>query len=204
MSIPTFKRLLMDIKRTALLLMDMQNDFLHANGAYGRADIRIDNKRSMIEQLLKVTDLLREKGGLIISTNFTLIANKESKPIISEKLKTERPFLTRGDFQQGRWGHQLIDELAPADYIINKIADSAFYMTYLEWLLQKLNIEHIYFAGMWSNGDHNPTIRDAQVRGFKVVTLRDACATFTNEPCNLDELETQTCVEFQQILKQLV
>lgn len=191
----------MNVQRTALLLIDMQNDFLHADGAFGRAGLDIRNKRAIIEQLLKVTDLLKEQGGYIISTNLMLVADKDSKPIISEKLKQERPFLARGDFQQGRWGYQLIDEFSPADYVVPKIADSAFYMTHLEWLLQKLDIENIIFTGIWSRSDINPTIRDAQQRGFNILTLKDACGTFDESPIQFEGLNPKTCVELAEMLK---
>ena len=193
----------MNIKRTALLLMDMQNDFLHADGAFGRVDQRIDNKRTVIEQLLKVVDAIKAKGGFIISTNFTLISDKDSIPIISEKIKAESPFLTRGDFQQGRWGHQLIDEFSPADYVVNKIADSAFYMTHLEWLLGKLNIENLIFAGLWSNPNLNPTIRDAQHRGFNIISLQDGSTSFSKGELNMDGIETEICANFANYINSL-
>ncbi|MCH2082543.1 MAG: cysteine hydrolase [Saprospiraceae bacterium] len=191
----------MNIRRTALLLIDMQNDFLHANGAFGRAGFDIQNRRAIIEHLLKVIHLLREQGGCVIATNFIMVADKDNKPIISKKLKRKRPFLTRGDFQQGRWGYQLIDELSPADYILPKIADSAFYMTHLEWLLQKLDIENIIFSGIWSRPDLNPTIRDAQQRGFNIITLSDACGTFDEGPIQLEGLNPKTCASFIDLLK---
>ena len=54
-----------------------------------------------------------------------------------------RPFLGKGDFVSGEWGHNLVDELKPADIIIEKVAYSAFYMTRLEWILRKANIKHL-------------------------------------------------------------
>ena len=58
--------------------------------------------------------------------------------MISPHLATLRPFLRKGDFAPGAWGHQLVEELAPADVSVEKIAYSAFYMTRLEWVLRKL------------------------------------------------------------------
>ena len=69
---------------------------------------------------------------------------KGGEPLISPHLRTLRPFLSRGDFQPGLWGHALVDELAPADLAVEKIAYSAFYMTRLEWLLRKLGIDELY------------------------------------------------------------
>ncbi len=169
----------MNISKTALILSEMQNDYLHSDGAYGRAHIRLPNNRAILEQLIKVTNAFRENGGKIIAVKFTLICDKDNKPLISEELKQDCPFLTRGDFQIGRWGHQLIEELAPADYTINKITDSGFHMTHLEWLLRRLGIETLLFGGLMTNEGLAATIRDAQNRDFKTILLRDGCGSFS-------------------------
>lgn len=171
----------MDIQRTALILVDMQNDFLHNDGAFGRAQLRIPNRRPLIEQLIKVTEAIRSAGGKIISTNFTLVANKDNTPIISKELAAAWPFLTRGDFQMGRWGHQLIDELAPADYAISKIESSAFYLTFLDWLLQQLQIKTLLFGGLVTQGGISSTLKDAQSLGYQTILLTDGCASFDPE-----------------------
>ncbi|MCB0630221.1 MAG: isochorismatase family cysteine hydrolase [Saprospiraceae bacterium] len=169
----------MNIQKTAFLLSEMQNDYLHSDGAYGRADIRLPNNRAVIEQLIKVANAFRECGAKIISLNFTLICDNNNNPLISEDLKQDCPFLTRGDFQTGRWGHQLIEELAPADYIINKIADSAFHLTHLEWLLRQIGIDTLVMGGLMTNESLASTLRDAQSRGFKTILLQDGCGSYS-------------------------
>lgn len=169
----------MNLRKTALILSEMQNDYLHADGAYGRAHIRLPNNRAVLEQLIKVTNAFKESGAKIIALNFTLISDKDNKPLISEELKQDCPFLTRGDFQVGRWGHQLIEELAPADYTINKISDSGFHMTHLEWLLRKLGVETLVFGGLMTNEGLASTLRDAQNRDFRTILLRDGCGSFS-------------------------
>lgn len=171
----------MNMKQTALVLIDLQNDFLHDEGAYGRAQLQLPKSRKLKEQLIKVTDTMRDAGAWIISSQFTLIADHGHNPIIPEALHRARPFLTRGDFQVGRWGHQLIDELAPANYVVNKITYSAFHMTYLDWLLRYLNVKKIVFAGLVTNGGVASSLRDAQTRGFETVLLSDGCAAFSTE-----------------------
>ena len=171
----------MDMKQTALLLIDLQNDFLHDEGAYGRAQLQLPKSRKLKEQLIKITDNLREAGAWIISAQYTLITDKDHNPIIPETLQKSRPFLTRGDFQIGRWGHQLIDELAPANYTINKITHSAFHMTHLKWLLDYLGVKKLIFAGLVTNAGVASTLRDAQSRGFETILLSDGCAAFSEE-----------------------
>jgi nicotinamidase-related amidase len=101
--------------------------------------------------------------------------------MISPHLKALRPFLRKGDFEPGAWGHALVEELGPADLSVEKVAYSAFYMTRLEWLLRKAGIEKLYVAGIVTNGGVSSTVRDAHVRDFDIVLLSDGCAAFSRD-----------------------
>lgn len=197
----------MNKDKIALLLVDMQNDILHSNGAYGRANMHLNNRRTLFEQLIKVTEAFREIEAKIIAANFTLIADKDHNPLISRELKRTHPFLNRGDFQQGKWGHQLIDELAPANYIVNKIATSAFYMSHLDWLLKKLGIETLLIGGMTTNESVASTLRDAHSHGYKTILLEDGCAAFEPEAHEVTVQalrhisEVKRCKEVAEMLK---
>jgi nicotinamidase-related amidase len=103
------------------------------------------------------------------------------EPLISPHLRRLRPFLGRGDFAPGSWGHALVDELAPADFEIEKVAYSAFYMSRMEWVLRRAGIDTLIFAGIVTNGGVAATLRDAHVRDFRPVLLRDGCAAFRRE-----------------------
>jgi nicotinamidase-related amidase len=169
------------VARTALLTVDLQNDFLDPKGAYGRAGQTAAGIAALPPRVKPLADLLRAKGGFFISTQFTLVPAKGGEPLISPHLKQLRPFLAKGDFQPGAWGHQLVDLLQPADITIEKIAYSAFYMTRLEWVLRKCGIEKLYVAGIVTNGGVATTVRDAHIRDFETVVLEDGCAAFNAE-----------------------
>lgn len=128
-----------------------------------------------------VADAMRAAGGWIVSTQFTLVPGRGGEPLISPHLKQLRPFLRKGDFQPGAWGHNLIDELAPADFIIEKVAYSAFYMTRLEFVLRKAGIDTLLVGGIVTNGGVASTLRDAHVRDFHAILLTDGCAAFSKE-----------------------
>ena len=164
----------------ALILIDMQNDFLNEQGAYSRAGVTSENLAKLPEKLAPVVNKYRDKGFYIISTHFTLVPSKNGEPLISEHLKKLRPFLTKGDFVSGSFGHGLIDELGPSDVVIEKIAYSAFYMTRLEWVLEYLKIKDLVFGGIVTNGGGSSTVRDAHVRGYNCTVLSDGCAAFDN------------------------
>ena len=119
------------MSQTALILIDMQIDFLNKKGAYSRAGVTSENLAKLPGQLAPVVNKYRDTGSWIISTHFTLVPGKGGEPLISEHLKKLRPFLAKGDFVSGSFGHGLIDELGPSDVVVEKIAYSAFYMTRL-------------------------------------------------------------------------
>lgn len=168
-------------ERTALLIVDLQNDFVHRDGAYGRAGQSSPEIAALPGRLAPLARKLQEKGGWVVSTQFTLVPAKAGAPLISPHLKALRPFLAQGDFLPGAWGHQLVDILQPADITIEKIAYSAFYMTRLEWCLRKCGIEKLYVGGIVTNGGVASTVRDAHVRDLAVSVLSDGCGAFSAE-----------------------
>ena len=170
-----------DPATTALLICDLQNDFIDPRGAYGRAGQTSPEIAAVPARVKAVADALRAKGGWIVSTHFTLVPGKGGEPFVSAHLKKLRPFLAKGDFAPGSWGHDLIDLLKPADLSVEKIAYSAFYMTRLEWVLRKAGIETLAICGIVTNGGVASTLRDAHVRDFRTILLSDGCAAFKRE-----------------------
>ncbi|HEX2652078.1 MAG TPA: cysteine hydrolase [Xanthobacteraceae bacterium] len=165
----------------ALILGDLQNDFLHRDGAYGRAGQTHPSIAALPERLAPLVRSARENGVLIVATLFTLVPGRGGAPMISPHLKKMRPFLKEGDFAPGSWGQQVIDELAPADINVEKIAYSAFHMSRLEWVLRKCGIEQLYFTGIVTNGGVASTVRDAHVREFECFVIEDGCAAFSDD-----------------------
>jgi ureidoacrylate peracid hydrolase len=164
--------------RTGLLIVDLQNDFLHRDGAYARGGQGAASIAALPARLKPLADVFRSCGGWIISTHFTLVPGKNGEPLISPHLKALRPFLRKGDFAPGSFGHALVDQLAPSDLQVEKIAYSAFYMTRLEWMLRKCGIDRLVVGGIVTNGGVASTVRDAHVRDIDAVVLADGCAAF--------------------------
>ena len=163
---------------TALILGDLQNDFIHPDGAYGKAGQSDSAIAALPARLAPLARVAREKGLLVVATLFTLVPGRGGEPIISPHLKALRPFLKKGDFAPGSWGQQLVEPLAPADVNVEKIAYSAFHASRLEWVLKKCGIEHLYFTGIVTNGGVASTVRDAHVREFHCTVIADGCAAF--------------------------
>lgn len=163
---------------TALLLCDLQNDFLHPDGAYARGGQGAAEISALPARLAPLAAAMRAAGGWIVSTHFTLVPGRGGEPFISPHLKAVRPFLRQGDFTPGGWGHALVDELGPADLSVEKVAFSAFYQSRLKWVLGRAGIRRLWVAGIVTNGGVASTVRDAHVRDLDVTLLSDGCAAF--------------------------
>lgn len=170
-----------DLSKTALLTIDLQNDFIHPDGAYGRAGQSAHSIAALPVRIAPVMQALRAKGGLYVSAQFTLVPGPDGEPLIAPHLKQLRPFLTKGDFEPGGFGHTLVDTLHPADFVIEKVAYSAFYQTRLEYILRAMNIETLIVGGIVTNGGVASTLRDAHLRNIDSVMLTDGCAAFKGE-----------------------
>ena len=170
-----------DAASTAVLIVDLQNDFLHPKGAYGRSGTSSPEIAALPDRIRPLLDTVRRAGGWVVSTQFTLVPGRDGAPFISPHLKKMRPFLTTGDFVPGGWGHALVDELQPADLTVEKIAYSAFYQTRMEFVLSRAGIRTLMVCGIVTNGGVASTVRDAHVRDFNVITLHDGCAAFSPE-----------------------
>ncbi len=171
----------MSAAETALLLIDLQNDFIHPDGAYGRGGAVSDAVAALPGKLAPLAQAMRDAGGLVVATQFTLVPGRGGAPIISPHLLALRPFLRQGDFLPGGWGHRVVDALQPIDLAVEKIAYSAFYMTRLEWVLRKSGVHRLIVGGIVTNGGVASTVREAHVRELEVTVLSDGCAASSPE-----------------------
>lgn len=170
-----------DPATTALLLADLQNDFIHPDGAYARGGQKAAEIAALPDRMAPLAKAVRAQGGLVIATQFTLVPGRAGEPLISPHLRQLRPFLRKGDFAPGSWGNATVDQLQPVDVVIEKIAYSAFHMTRLEWVLRKLGITELIVGGIVTNGGVASTVRDAHVRDIHCTVLEDGCAAFSHE-----------------------
>ncbi|MEM1313642.1 MAG: isochorismatase family cysteine hydrolase [Pseudomonadota bacterium] len=168
----------LDLSRTAVLTVDLQNDFLHPEGAYGRAGQASQEMAALPARVRPVVEALRAKGGVHLSAQFTLVPGRGGAPLISPHLKALRPFLGPGDFAPGSFGHALVETFDPADATIEKVAYSAFFQTRLEFVMRGFGLDALIVAGIVSNGGVASTLRDAHLRDVPTIMLTDGCAAF--------------------------
>ena len=133
------------------------------------------------ERVKPVIDALRDKGGSYVSAQFTLVPGPGGEPLIAPHLKELRPFLGKGDFKPGAWGHTVVDLLQEPDYVVEKVNYSAFFQTRLEYILRALKVDTLIIGGIVTNGGVASTVRDAHVRDFVTCVVSDGCAAFSRE-----------------------
>ena len=85
--------------KTALLIVDLQNDFVHPDGAYARGGQSEPAIAALPAQLKPLADRIRDEGGLIVATQFTLVPGRGGEPLISPHLKQLQALPAKGRFR---------------------------------------------------------------------------------------------------------
>ncbi|WP_353191476.1 cysteine hydrolase [Pandoraea pnomenusa] len=170
----------LDARRTALVIVDLQDDFITPGGAYDRGGAATAQAQALPERLAPVAASLKAAGGFVAASQFTLWPDASGEPMISPHLKQLRPFLRRGDFAVGSPGHATVATLAGyVDVAVWKVAYSAFFNTQLDWVLKNVGIDTVVVCGIVTNGGVASTARDAHMRDYRVLVLSDGCAAPT-------------------------
>jgi nicotinamidase-related amidase len=176
---------------TALVVIDLQNDFLDAKGAYARGGDSNPPALLLPDRVAAVARALKTVGGLVAASQFTLWPDAAGEPMVSPHLKALRPYLRKGDFAPGSWGQ--------ATY-------SAFFNTQLDWVLRRAGIDTVAVCGIVTNGGVASTVRDAHMRDYRTLVLADGCAAFGEERHRTaladmaNVAEVTDCADFVQLL----
>ena len=149
---------------SALVIVDMQNDFAHPDGK-----LFVPESRKIIEPIKKILNRARENNVLVIYTMDTHLKNDPEFNIWGEHTV------------EGTWGWQIINELKPEenDVIIRKIRYDAFFGTPLDYILRVNNVRNLVITGTVSNICVLHTAGSAALRGYKIIVPIDAIASIT-------------------------
>jgi ureidoacrylate peracid hydrolase len=175
-----------DIRRTAIIVVDMQNAYASKGGMLdlgtGIDEARL---RPVIEANKKLLPSARAAGVKVIYLQFGYKpdlsdAGGPQSPNIRKqmafKLIKERPEVRDKLIIQGTWGWQIIDELKPepGDLVVQKPRYSGFSGTNLEEQLHGLDIRYLIFSGVATNVCVESTAREAYFREFWPILVEDA------------------------------
>ena len=174
-----------DIESTALVVIDMQRDFLLPGGFGESLGNDVAQLRRTIEPLAALLTAWRARSMPIIHTR------EGHKPDLSDcppaKLKRGPMIGQAGKFGkiliQGEYGHDIIDELKPIDgeIVIDKPGKGAFYATEMSETLEKLNIKSLVVTGVTTEVCVHTTVREANDRGYECLVLADCVGSYFPE-----------------------
>ena len=173
------------VEKTALLVIDMQRDFLDARGYAAKAGLNIAPLQAVIPAVHKLLDAARAAGLMIVHTLEGHVPDLSDCP--PYKLARSRnagaeigsPGPLGRLLVRGEAGHDFIDELQPAsgEVVIDKPGYSAFAHTDLDNRLRVRGIDTLLLSGITTEVCVSSTLRDAVDRGYRCITISDACAS---------------------------
>jgi nicotinamidase-related amidase len=189
-----------DPAATALMIIDMQKDFLYPDG-YGAF---LGNDVTLLQRTIAPIQVLlaamRRRGLLVIHTREGHLPDLSDCP--PTKLTRWPPGHRIGDMGpmgriliRGEQGHAIVDELAPAsgETVIDKPGKNAFYATDLDALLQSKGIRNLLITGVTTDVCCSATVIAANDRGYNAIVLRDCVASYSPErhAAALDTIKAQ-------------
>ncbi|HEX7481362.1 MAG TPA: cysteine hydrolase [Polyangiales bacterium] len=177
-----------DPARTAIVMIDMQRDFLEPGG-FGESlgnDVSLLN--AAVAPCRALLDAARSRGMLVVHTR------EGHRPDLSDappaKVERGAPSLRIGApgpmgriLIRGEAGHDLIAELYPqaGEPVVDKPGKGAFYATELEAILQNRGICTLIVCGVTTEVCVHTTVREANDRGYRCIVPSDCCASYFPE-----------------------
>jgi nicotinamidase-related amidase len=172
--------------RTALLVIDMQNDFCANGGFAEKLGNDITPTRAIIPVIERLLQSCRAQGLLIVHTREGHLPDLSDCPP-SKLRRSQLQGAGIGDpgpmgriLVRGEFGHDFVAELKPltGECIIDKPGKGAFYDTELQELLRQHEIESLIVTGVTTHVCVHTTVREANDRGYECLVIEDATAAF--------------------------
>ncbi len=178
----------LDWPATALLIIDMQRDFMEPGGFGETLGNDVSQLARAVEPIAAVLKAARDACILVVHTREGHLPDLSDAP--PAKIERGVPSLRIGDpgpmgriLIRGEAGHDIIPALYPLDgeIVIDKPGKGAFYATEIGDVLQKYGIENLLVCGVTTEVCVNTTVREANDRGYRCVVLSDGCASYFPE-----------------------
>ncbi len=177
-----------DIQKSALVIIDMQRDFVEPGGFGETLGNDVSLLRAIIPACQATLAAWRQAGGLVVHTREAHSADLSDCP--PAKRNRGNPTLRIGDagpmgriLVAGEPGNQIIPELAPipGEIVLDKPGKGAFYATPLQNLLQQAGITHLVFMGVTTEVCVQTSMREANDRGYDCLLLEDCTESYFPE-----------------------
>jgi nicotinamidase-related amidase len=177
-----------DLGATALLIIDMQRDFLEPGGFGAALGNDVSQLGRAVAPIAALLETARGSGMTVIHTREGHLPDLSDAP--PAKIARGAPSLRIGDpgpmgriLIRGEAGHDIIPELYPVagEIVIDKPGKGAFYATTLETQLAAHAIDTLLVCGVTTEVCVNTTVREANDRGYRCLVVADACASYFPE-----------------------
>ena len=171
----------MDPKKTAVVLVEYQNDFTSDGGALHEAVKGVMDSTGMLKNTQEAVAAAREAGATIIHAPIQFAEGYNE--ITSHPYGILKGVVDTNAFVKGSWGAQIVGDMAPepGDIILEgKRGLDAFASTNLDFILRSKGVQTVALSGFLTNCCVESTMRSAYEKGFEVVTLTD-CVGATSE-----------------------
>ncbi|MDD1654499.1 MAG: cysteine hydrolase [Methanomicrobiales archaeon] len=169
--------------RPALLLIDMQNDFVRE----GRP-LRVAGAEAIVPGIRSLLDLFRDRRLPVVHVLRVHRPDGSDVEIMRQEIFRRTPFAV-----EGTEGAEVISELAPVrgEFTIRKIRMSAFLGTDLDLLLRSIGVDTVVVAGIQTPNCIRTTVFDAMAHNYRTVLVSDAVAAQDEEihRCNVRDME---------------
>jgi ureidoacrylate peracid hydrolase len=179
-----------DPRQTAVIVVDMQNDFGSAGGMFARAGIDISRIQDAVAPTARVLDAARAAGMPIIylkmefASDLANAGGPDAPNRVRHLAIGVGEAITAPNGQDSRiliedtWNTAILDELAPqpGDHVVSKHRFSGFFETNLDAVLQSLDVTTLVFTGCTTSVCVESTLRDAYYRDYRCLLLSDCTA----------------------------
>ncbi|MGB0093447.1 MAG: isochorismatase family cysteine hydrolase [Solirubrobacteraceae bacterium] len=178
----------LDPARTALLIIDMQRDFLEPDGFGELLGNDVSLLSALVEPIAAVLEVARSLGLMVVHTR------EGHRPDLSDCPPSK---LARGRLEvgigspgpkgrvliRGEYGHDIVGELSPAagEVVLDKPGKGSFYATDLELMLRNRGVRSLIVTGVTTEVCVHTTVREANDRGFECLVLEDCVGSYFPE-----------------------
>ncbi len=164
-------------ERTALLVIDMQNDFCHPEGGWGKLGMPLEATQRMIPRLEALLQRARSAGVQVV-----FVGTHRLPEVLTPVWTDRREHRLRVPMlQPGTWGAEFVLPPQPQDIVLYKHRYSAFFGTHLDLVLRGRQIQTVVLTGTVTNVCVETTARDAYQREYYVVVVEDCCSALSEE-----------------------
>jgi ureidoacrylate peracid hydrolase len=170
----------MTLTNTAILVIDMQNDTVHAEGAY--ASFGAADHAAAQNVIANVGTLLQAARASSTPVFYSRIVVYPQPGVSGDNAPIFR-MLAPDTFKIDSWGAQIVDELTPepTDFVLDRTRMSVFNGTAIDNMLRNLGVRNLLVVGAWTNMAVEHTIRDAADHGYEVSIVEDATSSLSAE-----------------------